>query len=172
MGQASWPGRRTRDPLPGELAAASDEAPAQGTGWAGETPPVDLPGLIRASREPPHWQDVASRPHPVAAEGRKVPSIWAGGLMTAACACPSLEVRIQEAGEAGMRAQVGDRLMVGYDRQRTGLVIGVPREDGQPPYIIKWLSDGHIAMVFPDQYARIVPPGHPAGTGLMAGEMT
>jgi hypothetical protein len=71
-----------------------------------------------------------------------------------------------------MRAQIGDRLLVGYDRQRTGLVIGVPREDGQPPYIIKWLSDGHIAMVFPDQYARIVPAGHPAGTGLIPGKVT
>jgi Domain of unknown function (DUF1918) len=68
-----------------------------------------------------------------------------------------------------MRAQVGDRLLVGHDRQRTALVIGVPRSDGLPPYIVKWLSSGHIAMVFPDQYARIVPPGHPAGTGLPYG---
>ena len=70
-----------------------------------------------------------------------------------------------------MQAQVGDRLLVGHGRQRAGLVIGVPRDDGQPPYIIKWLSDGHIAMVFPDQYARIVPAGHPAGSGLTAGEV-
>jgi hypothetical protein len=69
-----------------------------------------------------------------------------------------------------MRAQVGDRLLVGHGRQRTGLIIGVPQSDGLPPYIVKWLSSGHIAMVFPDQYARIVPPGHPAGTGLPAGE--
>lgn len=56
-----------------------------------------------------------------------------------------------------MRAQIGDRLLVGYGRRRVGLVIGVPREDGQPPYIIKWLDGGHIAMVFPDEYARIIP---------------
>ncbi len=54
-----------------------------------------------------------------------------------------------------MRAQVGDQLLVGTDRM--GMVIGVPAEDGSPPYIIKWLKDGHIAMVQPDQYARIIP---------------
>lgn len=69
-----------------------------------------------------------------------------------------------------MHAQVGDRLLVGHGRQRTGLIIGVPRSDGLPPYIVKWLSGGHIAMVFPGQYDRIVPAGHPAGTGLIPGE--
>ena len=57
---------------------------------------------------------------------------------------------------AAMRAHVGDQLVVGTDR--IGVVIGVPAEDGSPPYIIKWLNDGHIAMVQPDQYARIVRP--------------
>jgi uncharacterized protein DUF1918 len=65
-----------------------------------------------------------------------------------------------------MRAQVGDRLLVGHGRQRTGLIIGLLRSDGQPPYVVRWLSGGNIAMVFPDQYARIVPAGHPAGTAL------
>jgi len=70
-----------------------------------------------------------------------------------------------------MHAQVGDRLLVGHDPRRIGLIIDVPQPDGKPPYIIKWLSDGHIAMVFPDQYARIVPAGHPVGTGLIPGEL-
>jgi hypothetical protein len=39
--------------------------------------------------------------------------------------------------------------------------IGVPAADGSPPYIIKWLKDGHIAMVQPDQYARIIPAVRP-----------
>jgi hypothetical protein len=52
---------------------------------------------------------------------------------------------------------VGDRLVVGTER--VGVVVGVPSGDGSPPYIIKWLKDGHIAMVLPDQYARIVPAG-------------
>jgi hypothetical protein len=58
-----------------------------------------------------------------------------------------------------MRAHVGDRLVVGTDR--IGVVIGVPTDDGSPPYIVKWLKDGHIAMVSPDQYSRIIPAGHP-----------
>jgi hypothetical protein len=63
-----------------------------------------------------------------------------------------------------MHARVGDQLLVGQDRYRIGLIIDVPRPGGVPPYIVKWLHDGHIAMVFPDQYARIVPAGQPAGT--------
>ena len=60
-----------------------------------------------------------------------------------------------------MRAQVGDRLVVGDDR--IGIVIGVPATDGSPPYIIRWLKGGYIAMVQPDQYARIIriSPAHP-----------
>jgi hypothetical protein len=57
-----------------------------------------------------------------------------------------------------MRARVGDQLVVGTNR--VGVVIGVPAEDGSPPYIIKW-QDGHIAMVLPDQYARIIPADRP-----------
>jgi Domain of unknown function (DUF1918) len=63
---------------------------------------------------------------------------------------------------SAMRAHVGDRLVLGHDR--IGVVIGVPSEDGSPPYIIKWLKDGHIAMVTPDQYSRIVCEQLPAGT--------
>lgn len=58
-----------------------------------------------------------------------------------------------------MRARVGDRLVVSADR--IGIVVGVPADDGSPPYIIKWLKDGHIAMVMPDQYSRIVPAEGP-----------
>ena len=61
-----------------------------------------------------------------------------------------------------MRARIGDRLVVGADR--IGEVVGVPSADGSPPYIVKWLNGGHIAMVFPDQYARVIPAGEPATT--------
>jgi len=61
-----------------------------------------------------------------------------------------------------MRARVGDRLVVGADR--IGVVIGVPAEDGSPPYIVRWLEGGHIAMVQPDQYSRIIPVEQPSGT--------
>jgi hypothetical protein len=65
-----------------------------------------------------------------------------------------------------MRAHVGDRLVVGEDR--IGQVVGVPSADGAPPYIVKW-KDGHIAMVFPDPYARVIPAGEPASTGDSGG---
>jgi Domain of unknown function (DUF1918) len=63
-----------------------------------------------------------------------------------------------------MRAQVGDRLVVEGDHARTGLIIGVPHADGSPPYIVKWLADGHIAMVSPGEFARVIPAGQPANT--------
>ena len=69
-----------------------------------------------------------------------------------------------------MRAQAGDRLIVGHDPHRIGLILHVLGDDGQPPYVVKWVSDGHIAMVHPDQYARIAPASHPAGTAASAGE--
>jgi Domain of unknown function (DUF1918) len=56
-----------------------------------------------------------------------------------------------------MRAHVGDILVVPGSRTRTGLIVRVVGQNGAPPYIIKWLADGHIAMVTPDQYSRIVP---------------
>jgi hypothetical protein len=65
-----------------------------------------------------------------------------------------------------MKAHVGDRLIVDGEGDRIGLVIGIQHEDGTPPYVIKWLSDGHVALVFPGPYARIIPAEHPAGTGM------
>jgi hypothetical protein len=61
-----------------------------------------------------------------------------------------------------MFAHVGDRLIVEGDAARTGVIIGVPHADGSPPYIVKWLAGGHIAMVFPGQFARIIPAKHKA----------
>jgi uncharacterized protein DUF1918 len=65
-----------------------------------------------------------------------------------------------------MRAQVGDRLVVGHDR--VGLVIGVPAADGSPPYVVKWLKGGNIALVQPDHYSRIIPAGEPAAAAATA----
>jgi len=65
-----------------------------------------------------------------------------------------------------MYAHVGDRLLVEGDSARTGLIIGVPHQDGSPPYIVKWLANGQIAMVVPGEFARVIPASHPAGTGL------
>jgi len=65
-----------------------------------------------------------------------------------------------------MYAHVGDRLIAEGDAARSGLIIGVPHEDGSPPYIVKWQSDGHIAMVWPGDFARVVPAGPPASGSL------
>lgn len=59
-----------------------------------------------------------------------------------------------------MYARIGDRLIVEGDPARAGLIIGVPHEDGSPPYVVKWLANGHIAMVSPGQFARIIPAEH------------
>ena len=57
-----------------------------------------------------------------------------------------------------MRVQVGDQLIPDGDTDRIGLVIGLRNADGSPPYVIKWLSSGHIALVSPGPYARIRHP--------------
>jgi Domain of unknown function (DUF1918) len=62
-----------------------------------------------------------------------------------------------------MHANIGDRLIVEGDPARAGLIIGVPHDDGTPPYIVKWLANGHIAMVSPGQFARVIPADRPDG---------
>ena len=66
-----------------------------------------------------------------------------------------------------MHAEAGDRLIVEGDPARTALIIAVPHEDGTPPYVVRWLSDGHVALVSPGQYSRIIPASHPAGTARL-----
>jgi hypothetical protein len=69
-----------------------------------------------------------------------------------------------------MHAEVGDRLIVGGEPERTGLIIDVPHADGSPPYVVKWLATGHIAMVSPGQFGRIIRASQPAGkSGPAAG---
>ena len=43
-----------------------------------------------------------------------------------------------------MRAQPGDHLVMDGDPARTGLVVGVRNEDGSPPYVVRWLANGHL----------------------------
>jgi Domain of unknown function (DUF1918) len=57
-----------------------------------------------------------------------------------------------------MNAHVGDRLLPeGREDCRGALIIGLQHADGSPPYVVRWLADGHVAMVVPGPYARIVP---------------
>ena len=62
-----------------------------------------------------------------------------------------------------MQAKLGDRLIlegthVG-DRRRIGVVVELRRADGSPPYVVRWLDDGHEALVFPGPDARVESAG-------------
>jgi Domain of unknown function (DUF1918) len=63
-----------------------------------------------------------------------------------------------------MKAHVGDRLVPDGDLHRAGVIIDVPNADGAPPYVVKWLNSGHIALFFPGPYTKVVPhePARPA----------
>jgi hypothetical protein len=64
-----------------------------------------------------------------------------------------------------MKAEVGDLLVPDGDRCRAGVIISLHNCDGSPPYVVRWLSDGHIALVFPGPYTQVVrrtPPPRPA----------
>jgi hypothetical protein len=57
-----------------------------------------------------------------------------------------------------MRAQVGDLLIAdGAESHRVCEIIRLNHADGSPPYVVRWLSDGHIALMYPGRYARLVP---------------
>jgi Domain of unknown function (DUF1918) len=55
-----------------------------------------------------------------------------------------------------MKAHVGDRLVPDGDLQRAGVIINVPDADGSPPYVVKWLSSGNVALVFPGPYTQVI----------------
>jgi hypothetical protein len=52
-----------------------------------------------------------------------------------------------------MKADVGDRIVVrGHqvgERERHGEIVEVHGADGAPPYLVRWLDDGHEGLVFP-----------------------
>jgi hypothetical protein len=58
-----------------------------------------------------------------------------------------------------MTAVPGDRLIIDGDPSRVGEVIEVPDRDGSPPYVVRWMRSGHIALVSPDTYSSIIHAG-------------
>jgi hypothetical protein len=56
-----------------------------------------------------------------------------------------------------MKAHVGDRLLPDGEQRRAAVIIGLRNADGSPPYVVRWLSDGHIALVFPGPYTKVIP---------------
>ena len=67
-----------------------------------------------------------------------------------------------------MIAHVGDRLQADQDSGRAGIIIELHRADGSPPYVVRWLDTGHIALVFPGTFARIAP-AHRASASAVPG---
>lgn len=65
-----------------------------------------------------------------------------------------------------MKAQVGDRLVLRGthvdDPGRVGIIVELHNPDGSPPYLVRWLADGHESLVFPGPDAHVEPPhrGH------------
>lgn len=53
-----------------------------------------------------------------------------------------------------MHANEGDQLRSGSG---TALILRVLGLQGQPPYVVRWDRTGHISMIIPDQYSRVVP---------------
>ena len=57
-----------------------------------------------------------------------------------------------------MRARVGDQLVAdGPDSRRVCEIIRLSHPDGSPPYVVRWRSDGHIALLFPGPYPACPP---------------
>ena len=61
-----------------------------------------------------------------------------------------------------MKAHRGDRLVlegvhVGRPR-RVGVITELRGVDGAPPYLVRWLDDDHVSLVFPGPEARVQPP--------------
>jgi Domain of unknown function (DUF1918) len=70
-----------------------------------------------------------------------------------------------------MKAVPGDQLIIDGDPSRSGEVIAVPRGDGSPPYVVRWMRSGHIALVSPDSYSSIIPAAGEQAGGMQAGGM-
>ncbi|HEX4811640.1 MAG TPA: DUF1918 domain-containing protein [Nonomuraea sp.] len=63
-----------------------------------------------------------------------------------------------------MKATVGDRLVLegtrGDSTRRKGLIVEVSHTDGSPPYLVRWLDNGHKSLIFPRPDARILHAAH------------
>jgi hypothetical protein len=64
-----------------------------------------------------------------------------------------------------MKANRGDLLVFEGvhvdDACRAGVITDVRGPDGGPPYVVRWLDDDHVSLVFPDPEARAESPHHP-----------
>ena len=60
-----------------------------------------------------------------------------------------------------MRANIGDRLIVEGahvgDGRRIGVITAISHADQTPPYTVRWLDNGHEALVVPGPDAHLRP---------------
>lgn len=60
-----------------------------------------------------------------------------------------------------MRAHKGDRLVIrGHhvgERNRDAEILEVRGVRGEPPYLVRWADDGHVALFFPGPDAAVEP---------------
>ncbi|HEX2772254.1 MAG TPA: DUF1918 domain-containing protein [Micromonosporaceae bacterium] len=70
-----------------------------------------------------------------------------------------------------MKANIGDRLIVEGARvgeaRRICEIIALRHEDGSPPYVVRWLNDGHEGLYFPgsDSHVEAAPVAAPQQGG-------
>ena len=61
-----------------------------------------------------------------------------------------------------MKARIGDRLVLAGphvgEAPRMGVIIDIRHEDGSPPYLVRWLGDGHEGLIYPGPDAHLEPP--------------
>jgi hypothetical protein len=56
-----------------------------------------------------------------------------------------------------MKARVGDRLITEGSRgQRACVIIGLHDADGSPPYVVRCQVGGHIALMFPGPFTKLI----------------
>jgi hypothetical protein len=87
---------------------------------------------------------------------------WHGSLrsgQSTEAARRGAEIRGSYEEAIAVHAKIGDRLVeegkhVG-NHQRVGVITALRRDDGTPPYMVRWLDNGHEALVFPGSDARV-----------------
>jgi hypothetical protein len=60
-----------------------------------------------------------------------------------------------------MKAKIGDRIVIAGHRvgqpDRDCEVLEVTRDDGDPPYVVRWSDSGQEGLFFPGSDARVEP---------------
>jgi hypothetical protein len=61
-----------------------------------------------------------------------------------------------------VKAHIGDRLVLAGthvgDSPRVGVILEIRHPDGTPPYLVRWLADGHQGLIYPGPDAHVEPP--------------